>query len=275
MTEADITGLFSHLARELNSISSSLATQGVSQIVPKFDGNKKHFREWIKAINKYTQLARLPEDRKKLVALQSSSGPVSGFITRYDAANPDASWDSLKKELVNRFSDVTDRYLAMSMLRTIRQKQEENIQIYAERLISLAEDAFDNEGSPVIERQLIDIFVDGLRENSLKLKVLRDKPDTLQKAILLVTNEQNLRTRLNHRHDDRPLEPMDVSHMRRLRCMKCQKFGHLARQCRAKASVNNVNDAREIVCFNCRNKGHIARQCREQKRPSVRGRPEN
>ena len=42
-----------------------------------------------------------------------------------------------------------------------KQKQGENIQIYAERII-LAEEAYNNQGVNAIESQLIDTFVDGL-----------------------------------------------------------------------------------------------------------------
>ena len=41
-----------------------------------------------------------------------------------------------------------------------------------------------------MERQLIDIFVDGLTNDQLKMKILRDQPDTLQGAVATCTNEQ-------------------------------------------------------------------------------------
>ena len=40
--------------------------------------------------------------------------------------------------------------------------------------MSLAEEAFDNQGGDAIERQLIDIFVDVLVNDQLKLKILRN-----------------------------------------------------------------------------------------------------
>ena len=50
---------------------------------------------------------------------------------------------------------------------------------------------------PKIERRLIGIFVNGLRDDRLKIKLLRDNPDTLQRAITLATIEQNLRKRVS------------------------------------------------------------------------------
>ena len=87
---------------------------------------------------------------------------MSGFIQRYMQANADHTWAQMKAQLAVRFSDITDNQMALSLLRHVRQKAGENIQNYAERILSLAEEAYDNQGGDAIERQLIDIFVDGL-----------------------------------------------------------------------------------------------------------------
>ena len=56
------------------------------------------------------------------------------------------TWEQLKEQLAVRFSDVTDRQMALSLLRAVRQKPGENIQLFAERILSLAEDACHNQG---------------------------------------------------------------------------------------------------------------------------------
>ena len=87
---------------------------------------------------------------------------------------------------------MTDPQFALSMLTQTVQKKGENIQLYAERILSLAEEAFLGQGGNAIERQLIVTFVDGLTNESLKMTILRKKPDNLQDAIAIATNEQNL-----------------------------------------------------------------------------------
>ena len=76
------------------------------------------------------------------MAYQTLSGAVSGFIQRYIQANPDNTWQQLKEQLSVRFSDVTDRQMALSLLRSVRQKAGETIQVFAERILSLAEMAY-------------------------------------------------------------------------------------------------------------------------------------
>ena len=90
------------------------------------------------------------------------------------------------------------------LLTKVHQKSGETVQVYDERLFALSEDAFDNHQGPAVQRQLIDIFVDGLLEEQLKLKVLRENPNTLEAAITAATNEQNLRKRFNLRTQHHP-----------------------------------------------------------------------
>ena len=104
--------------------------------------------------------------------------------------------EHLKQQLAVRFSDVTDA---------------QSIQVFAARLLSLAEEAYDNQGGDAVERQLIDIFVDGMTNDQLKMKMLRDRPDNLQAAIGIATNEKNLRARVNMSHTTKAVhEPMEV-----------------------------------------------------------------
>ena len=113
-------------------------------------------------------------------------------------ANPDNTWAQLKEQLAIRFSDVTDAQMALSLLRRVKQKQGESIQNYSERILSLAEEAYNNQGGDAVERQLIDIF--GLTNDQLKMKFLREQPNTLQGEMATATNEQNLRARVQMSH---------------------------------------------------------------------------
>ena len=104
----------------------------------------------------------LPDGKKFLIAFQSAQGPVSGFIERFTKAQVSCTWDQLRKELAIRLSEVPDSRIALSLLKSVKQKLGENIQVYAERILSIAEEAFTGIASEDIERSLIDTFVDGL-----------------------------------------------------------------------------------------------------------------
>lgn len=165
-----------------------------------------------------------------------------------------------------RFSDVADRQMALSLLRTLKQKPGENIQLFAERILSLAEEAYQKQVGDAIERHLIDIFVDGLTHDNLKLKILRDHIDTLQGAIGIATNEQNLRTRMQMTHSfaQRKETPLEVDHSRGQRLKFQNKNRH--------NYVNSAESERPVKRWNCEEIGHISRDCKEkehQNRPPM------
>ena len=296
---AEFQQIFSNLAVQLTNVSNAVGTQGVGQVVAKFDGSAGEYKSWIKSIEKYALLTNLEHDRKKLIAYQTATGSVSDFIHRYLRDHADCSWDDLKTALGSRFSNIQDPQNSTYLLRNIKQKPGENVHAYVERLMILAEDAYsgynsnDQQGNlAVIEKQLIDYFIDGLAENYLKLKVMRDSPASLQDAINSATAEQNLRMRFNLRFPQnnraenlsKP-EPMDISHIRPQRpCQYCHKLGHKISDCRSRQRHNiravttdnrQPNDqpnvryrsthavgARQITCWNCGKYGHIRRFCK-------------
>ena len=95
----------------------------------------------------------------------------------------------------------------------------------------------------MVERQLVETFVDGLNNDQLKLKILRDRSDTLQGAISIATNEQYLRARVALTHPVRNEQPMEVDHARirsffrpqqnrqvnAVKCWKCGQEDHISR----------------------------------------------
>jgi hypothetical protein len=94
------------------------------------------------------------------------------------------------------------------------------VQIYAERLLSLAEQAYEStQDARVTEGQLIGFFTDGLYSDRMKLKVMRDAPRTLQEAINSARAESNLQIRFQLRTGRNYFaptsnrgEPMEVDH---------------------------------------------------------------
>ena len=105
------------------------------------------------------------------------------------------------------------------------------MQTYAERLITLAEQAYSNpnqQAQRVAETQLVGYFIDDLHYDHLKIKVLRVNPPTLDEAVNCALYEQNLRKGFNPRSGrgyklmDSYDEPMDIGHIRpRACCQRC------------------------------------------------------
>ena len=267
----------------MSQLTTTVGVQGIAKIVESFDGSKpKNFKNWTKSIEKYATLTKTSTENVRLVAYQSSHGPVSDFLKRYLSANRNHSWDQITQELKIRFGEVIDSQHALLMLRRVKQNKGESIQVYAERLLALAEDAFEGQDDASVQRQLIGYFIDGLLFDFMKMKRMRDNPNTFNDAVKSATGEQNLRKRFTLRTGIEPKdstapreeEPMDISHTRpKITCFYCKKRGHRVKDCRVRmkneATVNAAqrNEKQQlgkkpnIVCYNCQGIGHIAREC--------------
>lgn len=265
---------FVNLSDQIGTLSNAIGAQGVAQVVSPYDGDPSTFKEWVKSIDKYAVLANIPAPRVKLIAYQTSRGTVSDFISRYLNDNPGDNWTTLKGELALRFAEVTDSSHAFMLLRKLKQKPRESVQVFAERLLSLAEEAYQNMGDgaqAAIEAQLIGFFIDGLNENYLKMKVMRDNPRNFRLAVATAMNEQNLHKRFSlrvgerqdKRVNDRVEEPMDVDHVRPKRfqgqCYHCHKTGHRAKDCTKQ--INAVSKGDSKACWFCGETGHFKRDC--------------
>ena len=64
------------------------------------------------------------------------------------------TWIQVKAGLTSSFVEVTDSQHAL-MLRKVKQKPGENVQVYVERLLGLAEDAFVGLAGPAADSQLM------------------------------------------------------------------------------------------------------------------------
>ena len=294
MADGDVATLFQHIAAQLSGLLTVVGAQGFSHIVHPFEGDSKIFKDWVRSIEKYASLTGLTDDRVKMVAYQSSRGAVSDFIQRYLHEYVVNNWGQLKTELTSRFAEISDPQHAFVLLQKIKQKPEENVQLYAERLLSLAEEAFtgQNGGVAANERQLVGFFIDGLAHDYLQMKVMRENPATLQAAIASAMTEQNLMKRFNLRigianSNVCHIKPMALEHARCSKlCCICNQLGRLARHCLNRSHINavaSINPDRGvgrkesysinrnfpnnrgnrqmrskayITCWNCREKGH-------------------
>ena len=83
-------------------------------------------------------LERLDDEQLKRLAFQTAAGPVSDYVQRSLTAELNLTWDQLKRGLTARFGDITDSQHVLTLLRRVKQGVEENVQVFAERLLTLS-----------------------------------------------------------------------------------------------------------------------------------------
>jgi len=197
---AEIGDIFNRLAEELANVSAVFGNHGVSQSVPNFKGDAAEFKAWLRALEKFFLISNVIEDRKKnLIAFQACEGPPSDFMNRHLTDNVGVTWAETKQNLQDRFGEPYDAELAFSKLRSIKQRTNETIQIFAERLMSLATEAYEgnmNEANlPLIESQITNIFIEGLNDRNIKMTCLRRNITNLNEAVRIALGEQKLKVR--------------------------------------------------------------------------------
>ena len=177
-------------------------------IVSLFNGDAENFRQYVKDIERYSQLARLNDSDIPRIVHVTCTCLVADFVNRYfddcQSENGSISWKVLKTLMAKQFGQVTDSQHVMSILRTVRQGQVETVQMYFEKFIQIAKDAYPSvegheEVQTLIQKQLLDIFCDGLCHDFIRLKVLRADPKSLKEAYEIALSEQNLHKRINIR----------------------------------------------------------------------------
>ena len=174
MEGKDFLSAIQEISMKLDSIIENV---GISRITP-YEGDPKPFRAWINEVEKYALLEKVPKERLNIIAFKTSRGAASDFILRCLKSNANVKWETLKEELSSRFSDVINKQHAFILLRNIKQRRNEKVQSYTERLLSLAEHA----GS-ISDMHLVEYFIDGLYSDRVTLKVMRDNPTTMADAI--------------------------------------------------------------------------------------------
>lgn len=110
---------------------------------------------------------------------------------------------AVQNGLNGRFGEITDMQHAFVLLHKIKQRPDESVYLFAETLLTLAQDTFLGQRgdgiATISKRQLINIFIYGLHYDYFKMKVMRDNPATLQAAIMGAMSKQNLRKCFNMR----------------------------------------------------------------------------
>ena len=274
------------MVRAFSAMGMNFNFQTLTQNV-HFSGQPKYFRKWTQDLDRIILSSNVPmaeqSDTYKKVAWSTARGAVAEVITRRAADHPHETWEELKAELKIRFGPTVDSSHASRVLRNQFQKRNESVQSFAERLLDLAEDAYPDEdlASPIIQRQLSDIFVEHLLDSDMSVRIARKEKVTLTENLELAIKEQNLQRKFQVRYDNRPLgqpkrsaqqqrpqqqpqqlqewsdprdiEPMEIDSIRHAgyRCYGCFKVGHLRDDCPNK----------DVQCHRCQQFGHFRTEC--------------
>ena len=123
----------------------------------------------------------------------------------------------------------------------------------------------------VKDRVVLEQLLNSLPEN-VRIWVMERKPKSSEEAGKLADDYAQARRQNDGRRSDPTKKPME---QKGVRCHRCQKIGHLAKDCRASKpgdgnrgkdpsggdTGRQKRDLSQIECFNCHQKGHYSSNC--------------
>ena len=133
--------------------------------VHEFDGSQK-IDTWVDLIEKMRQIYGLDDSATITLAFLKTNGTPSHMIKRLRKQNPAMDWNTLKNHLRQAFSNIVNSDHWEAQLWKIKQKMEEDIYTFTERVYYFIEKAYgsnrEQKKGSFLNPQLITLFLDGL-----------------------------------------------------------------------------------------------------------------
>ena len=254
--------LFTH---HLNQVQMELRASNMCKNVRQFTGEgNKRFLDWVRDMDRCRVAVGGDDERMRMLALHTLSGPAAEYCSRLIQANPAIDWQQLKTSLKDRYSDLADALFAKQTMRRSRQKKGESVQNFAERLLTLAEEAYPAADlmTPVIQSVLVEIFIDGVADDCMARRLIRTRPATLHDAVTQATEDQQASRSFDLRR--RGEEPMEVDHIATSHDVSPKEASKLAELEKAVTALT------ENVCALATAQSHQSGQARSKYRPPPR-----
>lgn len=270
-----ITKSNENLLGSIQDINSQFSLQHVHTVVPNFEGKRSEYRNWIRSIQKFIHLTGVKEDeadaKGREVAFQTARGPVDDTIRRHIDANKDITWKELRTILRARYSDLSDNDMALDHLNKMVQTKSDSPAAFAEEIHEIALEAYDDTenvaGNPIIQRNLVTIFIDGLASSDIARKVMRAKPKTLSEATTVAMTEYQLHEKFKLHHKMPRQQKTNVSvHETLYREEEPMDVSYVQSTFRSQGSGQGQSQGSRRSCYFCGRTNHIKKDCLYYKR---------
>lgn len=200
-----------NMAQLLTTITNEIRAIGLSEQVRKFSGEgTKKFKDWVRDIHRVSTSVGADPGRIRSLCLQTVTGLAADYLTRYITANPQATWAQIKQAMASVYADEADVEIASQKLRKIKQGGSESLQNFAERILSLAEDAYINENdqNPLVQKDLVTALKNGVKSDRIAQKIINQKPATFDRAIQIAfeTQAQAKSFEVSRGREEQPME---------------------------------------------------------------------
>ena len=245
----------------MNVLASTVRQLGVTAHLSIFDGSDpKRTRTWLRDAEKWRLIHNATDKEAVEALLISARGTVSDFIQRFlnNTPEPQRTWANLKKNIIANFADSTGVEFALEDLSNIKQRKNETIPAFLERLHQLSSTALADVdmkqagAKTLTDKLLVHHFLYGLQSDNVRKCILKANCSNLDEAAEVARIENDVDRRANIRSRNYQSEfnfnsnevetDMEVNHARRRpTCTICNKHHETGRCFKRQTNVIQPN----------------------------------
>lgn len=262
--------------------SGDSISRNVALKQPKPYSLGQNFKVWLSQFDEYSKLASIPESKKKafLVTLLDQTAYRAVQLLRIPES---ASYQVFLQRVMTRFDSGKSPGDYKLLLRARQQDSNEDFEMYTDNLLELAENAYPDADYRFKEEIAKDRFLEGVRcSDGCREQLFIKQPESLSAAVRLVRQLESARVASRNSAENKPPRPqlnvmeenntLEVSELKGLMASINSRLERLEKQQR-EPRRRPVAGSSRVRCYRCQNYGHYARDCLSSSGNGQRGLP--
>jgi hypothetical protein len=268
-TVIDLQGQNQDITETLKHVGLNVAAQTAVSTINTYQGKPTELSYWLSQIEKHVYLSMGRNDLEcRKAAYRCSRGTVSEYIRSNLDQDPNQTWAEFKVEMRKRFGEQVDPQTLLMRLRGFTQRSNQSVQVFAEVINARALEIFADEiNGAFTQRELVSIFAKGIRSKTVARRLLERNPATLEQAATIASqlaeqqsrifafglgpepmevnaiqqgaSKGNYQNKSNSQNKNWSKNTTKSKHQYQWKdnkpiCWKCNKVGHMGRDCTSK-----------------------------------------
>ena len=196
-----LTSVVTDLGASLKGINSELRLFTSATSVTPYAGEPAGCEQFIRSLDMVHMILGENDTLTHKTALTRARGICAETIKTWLETNEpqNRTWANLRAMLEEQFGPSVDPRTALQILRSTKQGTDLSVHNYAKLLSIRAQRAWPNQdmSATEIQRQIVEIYINGLNNDAVRRKLVIKDPTSLQAAVSAAFEESKVQNRLS------------------------------------------------------------------------------